>query len=81
MSKLSHFLLVYLYYMTMFFCFVFLKLVCMALLCSYELGGVYLQLCEVLRLDNHPIVKKPIDPSLYLHKYTSSKYPALVQFV
>jgi len=53
----------------------------MALLCSYELGGVYLQLCEVLRLDNHPIVKKPIDPSLYLHKYTSSKYPASVQFV
>ncbi|XP_039684017.1 transcription factor IIIB 90 kDa subunit isoform X2 [Medicago truncatula] len=38
----------------------------------YELGGVYLQLCEVLRLDNHPIVKKPIDPSLYLHKYTSN---------
>ncbi|CAL5193175.1 unnamed protein product [Lathyrus oleraceus] len=38
----------------------------------YMLGAVFLQLCEVLRLENHPIVKKPIDPCLYLYKYTNN---------
>ncbi|XP_058737785.1 transcription factor IIIB 60 kDa subunit-like isoform X3 [Vicia villosa] len=38
----------------------------------YVLGAVFLQLCEVLRLENHPIVKKPIDPCLYLYKYTNN---------
>ncbi|KAG2372257.1 uncharacterized protein HKW66_Vig0208750 [Vigna angularis] len=30
----------------------------------YALGSVFLQLCEVLRLGEHPIVQKPIDPNL-----------------
>ncbi|KAK2416198.1 Cyclin/Brf1 TBP-binding protein [Trifolium repens] len=38
----------------------------------YKLGEVFLQLCEVLRLNNHPLVKKPIDPCLFLYKYTSN---------
>ncbi|XP_004493225.1 transcription factor IIIB 60 kDa subunit-like isoform X1 [Cicer arietinum] len=38
----------------------------------YVLGAVFLQLCQVLRLQEHPIVRKPIDPSLFLYKYTNS---------
>ncbi|XP_027353374.1 transcription factor IIIB 90 kDa subunit isoform X2 [Abrus precatorius] len=38
----------------------------------YVLGAVFLQLCEVLRLGEHPIVQKPIDPSLFIHKYTNN---------
>lgn len=49
----------------------------MTLLCSYVLGAVFLQLCQVLRLQEHPIVRKPIDPSLFLYKYTNSKYAVI----
>ncbi|KAK7336311.1 hypothetical protein VNO77_16848 [Canavalia gladiata] len=38
----------------------------------YVLGAVFLQLCEVLRLGEHPIVQKPIDPSLFIHKYAKN---------
>ncbi|XP_017425439.1 transcription factor IIIB 60 kDa subunit isoform X2 [Vigna angularis] len=38
----------------------------------YALGSVFLQLCEVLRLGEHPIVQKPIDPSLFIHRYTKN---------
>ncbi|XP_028766914.1 transcription factor IIIB 90 kDa subunit-like isoform X1 [Neltuma alba] len=36
----------------------------------YVLGAVFLQLCKVLRLEEHPIVQKPVDPSLFIFKYT-----------
>ncbi|QCD97208.1 transcription factor IIIB a subunit [Vigna unguiculata] len=38
----------------------------------YVLGSVFLQLCEVLRLGEHPIVQKPIDPSLFIHRFTKN---------
>ncbi|GAB2293894.1 hypothetical protein Dimus_028106 [Dionaea muscipula] len=37
----------------------------------YVLGGVFLQLCKVLRLEEHPIVQKPVDPSLFMHRFTN----------
>ncbi|TKY67932.1 Transcription factor IIIB 70 kDa subunit [Spatholobus suberectus] len=37
----------------------------------YVLGAVFLQLCKVLSLEEHPIVQKPIDPSLFIYKYTN----------
>ncbi|KAK7300535.1 hypothetical protein RJT34_11381 [Clitoria ternatea] len=43
---------------------------CLYIAFRYEIGAVFLQLCEVLRLHEHPIVQKPIDPSLFMHRYT-----------
>ncbi|MFS8008149.1 putative transcription factor TFIIB, brf1, TBP-binding domain, cyclin, Cyclin-like superfamily [Helianthus anomalus] len=38
--------------------------------CSvYELGMVYLQLCKLLCLQEHPFVQNPVDPSLYMHRF------------
>ncbi|KAL7617859.1 transcription factor IIIB 60 kDa subunit isoform X1 [Lactuca sativa] len=37
----------------------------------YELGTVYLLLCKLLSLQDHPFVQKPVDPSLFMHRYTS----------
>ncbi|KAJ0702933.1 putative transcription factor TFIIB, brf1, TBP-binding domain, cyclin, Cyclin-like superfamily [Helianthus annuus] len=38
--------------------------------CSvYELGVVYLQLCKLLCLQEHPFVQNPVDPSLYMHRF------------
>ncbi|OWM73163.1 hypothetical protein CDL15_Pgr001277 [Punica granatum] len=37
----------------------------------YVLGAVFLQLCKALWLEEHHIVQKPIDPSLFIHKYTT----------
>ncbi|XP_060219036.1 uncharacterized protein LOC132645833 isoform X2 [Lycium barbarum] len=36
----------------------------------YILGAVFLQLCKLLHLENHPIVQKPVDPSLFIHRFT-----------
>ncbi|KAK4372342.1 hypothetical protein RND71_007726 [Anisodus tanguticus] len=36
----------------------------------YILGGVFLQLCKILSLEEHPIVQKPVDPSLFIHRFT-----------
>ncbi|EPS70774.1 hypothetical protein M569_03986, partial [Genlisea aurea] len=36
----------------------------------YVLGAVFLQLCKLLSLEEHPIVQKPVDPSLFIHKFT-----------
>lgn len=44
------------------------------LVCSYVLGAVFLQLCKVLRLEEHPIVQKPVDPSLFIDKFTQCEY-------
>ena len=35
----------------------------------YVLGAVFLQLCELLRLEKHPILQRPVDPSLYIHRF------------
>lgn len=43
------------------------------LICSYVLGAVFLQLCKALRLDEHPIVQKLVDPSWFIHRFTESK--------
>ena len=64
-------------YLCLWMLFVF----CQWLLCSYVLGAVFLQLCKVLRLEEHPIVQKPVDPSLFIYKYTNSKYLFLAPFV
>lgn len=37
---------------------------------SYVLGAVYLQLCKLLSLEQHPFVQKPVDPSLFMHRFT-----------
>uniref|UniRef100_A0A5B7B987 Putative transcription factor IIIB subunit n=1 Tax=Davidia involucrata TaxID=16924 RepID=A0A5B7B987_DAVIN len=36
----------------------------------YELGAVFLQLCKLLSLEEHPIVQKPVDPSLFIHRFS-----------
>lgn len=36
----------------------------------YVLGAVFLQLCETLRLADHPIIQKLVDPSLFIHRFT-----------
>uniref|UniRef100_A0A2P2M7S6 Uncharacterized protein MANES_08G152300 n=1 Tax=Rhizophora mucronata TaxID=61149 RepID=A0A2P2M7S6_RHIMU len=38
----------------------------------YVLGAVFLQLCKVLNLTEHPICQKLLDPSIFIHKYTAS---------
>uniref|UniRef100_A0A1D1ZC65 Transcription factor IIIB subunit n=2 Tax=Anthurium amnicola TaxID=1678845 RepID=A0A1D1ZC65_9ARAE len=35
----------------------------------YVLGAVFLQLCQLLRLEEHPIVQKPVDSSLFIHRF------------
>ncbi|XP_047261482.1 transcription factor IIIB 70 kDa subunit-like [Capsicum annuum] len=40
----------------------------------YVLGAVFLQLCKILHLEDHPIVQKPVDPSLFIHRFTDRKY-------
>ncbi|AQK91863.1 Cyclin/Brf1-like TBP-binding protein [Zea mays] len=36
----------------------------------YVLGAVFLQLCQVLLLADHPVVQKLVDPSLFIHRFT-----------
>ncbi|GFP99450.1 transcription factor iiib 70 kDa subunit [Phtheirospermum japonicum] len=40
----------------------------------YVLGAVFLQLCKLLSLEEHPIIQKPVDPSLFIHRFTDRKY-------
>lgn len=35
----------------------------------YVLGAVFLQLCRLLRLEQHPILQRPVDPSLFIHRF------------
>ena len=35
----------------------------------YVLGSVFLQLCRLLRLEQHPIMQRPVDPSLFIHRF------------
>ncbi|PWZ15424.1 Transcription factor IIIB subunit [Zea mays] len=37
---------------------------------NYVLGAVFLQLCQVLQLAEHPVVQKLVDPSLFIHRFT-----------
>ncbi|KAJ4721340.1 transcription factor IIIB 90 kDa subunit-like [Melia azedarach] len=41
----------------------------------YELGAVYLQLCQVLYLADESNVLKQVDPSIFLHKFTDRLLP------
>uniref|UniRef100_A0A0D9VP93 Cyclin-like domain-containing protein n=1 Tax=Leersia perrieri TaxID=77586 RepID=A0A0D9VP93_9ORYZ len=43
---------------------------CLYIACRYVLGAVFLQLCQVLLLSEHPIIQKLIDPSLFIHRFT-----------
>lgn len=36
----------------------------------YVLGAVFLQLCQLLSLGEHPTIIKPVDPSLYISRFT-----------
>ncbi|CAI9112832.1 OLC1v1013326C1 [Oldenlandia corymbosa var. corymbosa] len=38
----------------------------------YILGAVYLELCKHLSLSEHPFFLKSIDPSLFMHRFTSA---------
>ncbi|XP_058214237.1 transcription factor IIIB 60 kDa subunit isoform X4 [Rhododendron vialii] len=38
----------------------------------YVLGAVFLQLCQLLSLQEHPIVQKAVDPSLFISRYTNA---------
>jgi len=40
---------------------------------SYVLGAVFLQLCQVLLLAEHPVIQELIDPSLFIHRFTDRK--------
>ncbi|KAK9817299.1 hypothetical protein WJX72_012355 [[Myrmecia] bisecta] len=35
----------------------------------FVLGAVFLHLCRLLRLDEHAMFQRPIDPSLYIHRF------------
>lgn len=37
----------------------------------YVLGAVFLQLCKLLRLEEHPFIQKLVDPSLFIHRFAS----------
>ncbi len=43
----------------------------------FTLGSVYLQLLKLFRLEEHPSFTRPIDPSLYIHRFTGE--PPLAQ--
>ncbi|XP_042434052.1 transcription factor IIIB 90 kDa subunit-like isoform X1 [Zingiber officinale] len=36
----------------------------------YVLGAMFFQLCKTLKLLEHPIVQKIVDPSLFIHRFT-----------
>lgn len=35
----------------------------------FALGAVFLQMCHILHLENQPMFFRPIDPSLYIHRF------------
>ncbi|XP_050287007.1 uncharacterized protein LOC126725978 isoform X3 [Quercus robur] len=43
---------------------------CLYIACRYVLGAVFLQLCQLLSLGEHPTIIKPVDPSLYISRFT-----------
>ncbi|GMH38136.1 hypothetical protein BSKO_06020 [Bryopsis sp. KO-2023] len=50
----------------------------------YTLGTVFLDLCLLFRLDHHPIITCPVDPSLFIHRYADrlrfgAKSPQIVK--
>ncbi|KAL8460146.1 hypothetical protein ACS0TY_031887 [Phlomoides rotata] len=36
----------------------------------YVLGATFLQLCKLLSFEEHDFVQKPVDPSLFIHRFT-----------
>lgn len=53
-------------------------LVLSILVCSYELGAVYLQLCELLYVAENKNFDKLVDPSIFIPKFTNSKFLKLI---
>jgi hypothetical protein len=45
--------------------------------CRYVLGAVFLQLCQLLRLEQHPVMQKPVDPSLFIHRFADRRFSSL----
>ncbi|KAG2318392.1 hypothetical protein Bca52824_011605 [Brassica carinata] len=43
---------------------------CLYLTCSYELGAVYLQLCEMLYIAKNQNYEKLVDPSIYIPRFS-----------
>jgi len=41
---------------------------------SYELGSVYLQLCEMLYLVQNKNYEELVDPSIFIPRFTNSKH-------
>ena len=41
---------------------------------SYELGAVYLQLCEMLYLTENKNYEKLVDPSIYIPRFANGTY-------
>lgn len=41
----------------------------------FSLGAVFLQLAKLLRLENQPQFTKPVDPSLYIHRFADKMFP------
>ena len=44
----------------------------------YTLGAVYLQLLQVLLLENHEPLQAPLDPSLFIHRFADREWQALI---
>jgi len=42
--------------------------------CSYDLGSVYLQLCDMLYITENHNYEKLVDPSIFIPRFSNSKY-------
>lgn len=68
-SFLKNFCLLFLCEILISFSYTYHLILCF----SYVLGAVFLQLCKLLKLEEHSFVQKPVDPSLFIHRFTESK--------
>ncbi|XP_076957475.1 uncharacterized protein LOC143632953 [Bidens hawaiensis] len=37
----------------------------------HKLAVMYIQLCELFGLQDHPVLQNPVDPTFFMHRYTS----------
>lgn len=37
--------------------------------CLLPPGAVFLHLCKELKMENHPLINSPVDPSLFIHRF------------
>uniref|UniRef100_A0A803P746 Cyclin-like domain-containing protein n=1 Tax=Cannabis sativa TaxID=3483 RepID=A0A803P746_CANSA len=42
----------------------------------YVVGATFLQLCQLLSLGEHNIIKRPIDPTLFIPRFTENELPS-----